>query len=173
MIIQAANMTRTFSVLALLALAATLAACDWSSHADTSLPEYRHRVDVVPVAWQSSYPVTREFAGEVVAPQNPVVAFELPGQVRELLVDEGDRVEAGALLARLDTQLLVSEAEELAARDEEIQQFIARKQPLDGGRIGRPEDLDQAVVYLLSDAARFVTGQVLAVDGGWSHSEAP
>jgi NAD(P)-dependent dehydrogenase (short-subunit alcohol dehydrogenase family) len=30
------------------------------------------------------------------------------------------------------------------------------------------EDLDAAVVYLLSDAARFVTGQVLAIDGGWS-----
>ena len=58
-----------------------------------------------------------------------------------------------------------------AAADERILSFIATKQPLDGGRIGRPEDLDEAVAYLLSDAARFVTGQVLAVDGGWSVSE--
>jgi NAD(P)-dependent dehydrogenase (short-subunit alcohol dehydrogenase family) len=49
--------------------------------------------------------------------------------------------------------------------------FVRSKQPLDGGRIGRADDLDGAVVYLLSDAARFVTGQVLAVDGGWSASE--
>jgi NAD(P)-dependent dehydrogenase (short-subunit alcohol dehydrogenase family) len=42
------------------------------------------------------------------------------------------------------------------------------KQPLDGGRIGHVTDLDAAVVYFLSEQSRFVTGQVLAVDGGWS-----
>jgi NAD(P)-dependent dehydrogenase (short-subunit alcohol dehydrogenase family) len=58
-----------------------------------------------------------------------------------------------------------------AAADERILKFIATKQPLDGGRIGRPDDCDGAAVFLLSDAARFVTGQVLAVDGGWGVSE--
>ena len=58
-----------------------------------------------------------------------------------------------------------------AAGDDEIMRFIQTKQPLDGGRIGRPEDLDAAVVYLLSDQSRFCTGQVLTVDGGWSVSE--
>ena len=58
-----------------------------------------------------------------------------------------------------------------AAGDEKILEFIKTKQPLDGGRIGRPDDCDGAAVYLLSDAARFVTGQVLAVDGGWTVSE--
>jgi len=58
-----------------------------------------------------------------------------------------------------------------AAQDETILKFIATKQPLDGGRIGRTDDCDGAAVFLLSDAARFITGQVLAVDGGWSVSE--
>lgn len=58
-----------------------------------------------------------------------------------------------------------------AAADDTIRQFIATKQPLDGGRIGRPDDCDGAAVFLLSDAARFITGQVLAVDGGWCVSE--
>jgi NAD(P)-dependent dehydrogenase (short-subunit alcohol dehydrogenase family) len=58
-----------------------------------------------------------------------------------------------------------------AAGDEAIQAFIRTKQPLDGGRMGVPGDLDGAAVYLLSDAARFCTGQVLAVDGGWTVSE--
>ena len=58
-----------------------------------------------------------------------------------------------------------------AAEDERIRSFIRTKQPLDGGRIGRPDDLDAAAIYFLSDASKFVTGQVLAVDGGWCVSE--
>lgn len=58
-----------------------------------------------------------------------------------------------------------------AAQDEQIMRFVAAKQPLDGGRIGQPSDLDAAAVYFLSDASCFVTGQVLAIDGGWSVSE--
>ncbi|MEM8738902.1 MAG: SDR family oxidoreductase [Planctomycetota bacterium] len=58
-----------------------------------------------------------------------------------------------------------------AAQDDTIQAFIKTKQPLDGGRIGRPEDLDDAAVFLLGPGSAFVTGQVLAVDGGWTVSE--
>jgi NAD(P)-dependent dehydrogenase (short-subunit alcohol dehydrogenase family) len=58
-----------------------------------------------------------------------------------------------------------------AVEDEAIQQFIKSKQPLDGGRIGRADDLDAAVVFFLSDQSRFATGQVLSIDGGWTHTE--
>jgi NAD(P)-dependent dehydrogenase (short-subunit alcohol dehydrogenase family) len=58
-----------------------------------------------------------------------------------------------------------------AAGDETIMRFIKTKQPLDGGRIGRPEDVDAAVVFFLSDASKFCTGQVLTIDGGWSVTE--
>lgn len=58
-----------------------------------------------------------------------------------------------------------------AGEDETIQRFLKTKQPLDGGRIGQPSDLDAAAVYFMGDGARFTTGQVLAVDGGWSVSE--
>ncbi len=60
---------------------------------------------------------------------------------------------------------------ERAQNDQAILDFIATKQPLDGGRIGEPSDFDAAAVYFLSDDSKFVTGQVLAVDGGWCVSE--
>lgn len=58
-----------------------------------------------------------------------------------------------------------------AAGDGEILSFIKTKQPLDGGRIGEPADLDAAAVFFMSDASKFTTGQVLAIDGGWCVSE--
>lgn len=43
-------------------------------------------------------------------------------------------------------------------------QALAEETPL--GRIGRPEDVAEGVFFLASAAADFITGQVLAVDGG-------
>ena len=58
-----------------------------------------------------------------------------------------------------------------AVDDTGIQSFIKTKQPLDGGRMGQPSDLDGLAVYFMSDQSKFTTGQVIAVDGGWSISE--
>jgi len=66
--------------------------------------------------------------------------------------------------------LVATPMSQRAQEKEEIMSFIEEKQPLDGGRIGSPQDLDEAALYLLGSKSRFVTGQVLAVDGGWTVS---
>lgn len=58
-----------------------------------------------------------------------------------------------------------------AAEDKEILRFLETKQPLDGGRPGVSEDINNAVLMFLHPNSKFITGQVLAVDGGWTLSE--
>ena len=48
----------------------------------------------------------------------------------------------------------------------ELQPEIAAMHPV--GRTGQPEEVAEAVVWLCSDKASFVTAQSLAVDGGWT-----
>ncbi len=57
-----------------------------------------------------------------------------------------------------------------AATDPAIRDFLRTKQPLTAGP-GRPEDCSDAAVFLCSDAAHFITGVILPVDGGWCVSE--
>jgi NAD(P)-dependent dehydrogenase (short-subunit alcohol dehydrogenase family) len=62
-----------------------------------------------------------------------------------------------------DTAMLRTEAQQLGEPGESFLKEAARR-PL--GRVGTPEEIAQAALYLASDAASFVTGTALVVDGG-------
>jgi NAD(P)-dependent dehydrogenase (short-subunit alcohol dehydrogenase family) len=62
-----------------------------------------------------------------------------------------------------DTGMLRNEAQQLGAKEDVFLAESARR-PL--GRIGKPEEIARAALYLASDASSFVTGTALVVDGG-------
>jgi 7-alpha-hydroxysteroid dehydrogenase len=59
---------------------------------------------------------------------------------------------------------ILTEALEVVAADPDLKAAIEAGTPL--RRLGEPDDIAAAVLYLASRAAGYVTGQVLAVDGG-------
>lgn len=53
-----------------------------------------------------------------------------------------------------------------ADRKDEVRAQLHARQPV--GRMGRPEEIAAAALYLASDEAEFVTGSAFVIDGGWT-----
>lgn len=78
-------------------------------------------VSVGRIVGADGYTIRREFAGRVEARRQSRIGFELGGELRDVDVEEGDRVAAGAVVARLDTARLdARRAEAQAALDEAV-----------------------------------------------------
>ncbi|MFZ6030122.1 MAG: SDR family oxidoreductase [Chloroflexota bacterium] len=61
----------------------------------------------------------------------------------------------------IDTAMI----DRFTAGNEQSRQQLAASQPMD--RLGKPEEIADAVVWLCSQGASFVTGETIAVDGGY------
>ena len=79
------------------------------------------QVAAIEVQRDTSFRIERSFIGQIEAGQSTRIAFERPGLVTEILVDEGDLVEEGQPLARLDQRLLNAEKSRLEANREAIE----------------------------------------------------
>jgi NAD(P)-dependent dehydrogenase (short-subunit alcohol dehydrogenase family) len=51
------------------------------------------------------------------------------------------------------------------ASDPDLKNLVIARHPL--GRLGEPEEIEAAVLWLCSDAASFVTGHTMTIDGGY------
>ncbi len=50
-------------------------------------------------------------------------------------------------------------------KDKKTKEFLLANTPL--GRVGNPEEIGKAVIFLASNDSNFITGHTLVVDGGW------
>ena len=93
----------------------------------------------------------------------------IEGLTRALAVDYGphgiriNAVALGSIATERYEEFLVRQESAVAARIEEEMRLL---HPI--GRVGRPEEVAAAVVYLLSDEASFINGATVPVDGGRS-----
>jgi NAD(P)-dependent dehydrogenase (short-subunit alcohol dehydrogenase family) len=86
----------------------------------------------------------------------------LLGMMRTLAVEWGPHsIRSNAILVGFVATEMTRDVDQQPAR-----KALTSRAPM--GRLGTPDDIGEAAAYLASDAARFVTGTCLTVDGGWS-----
>ncbi|NJL80135.1 MAG: efflux RND transporter periplasmic adaptor subunit [Richelia sp. RM2_1_2] len=73
-------------------------------------------VETIKIQLAKNYQTVQSYTGEVVAMRTSEIGFERSGKLVEVLVDEGDRVKKGAILAFLDTANLQAQRQSLIAQ---------------------------------------------------------
>jgi RND family efflux transporter MFP subunit len=88
--------------------------------------------------------ITREFPGKLSAAQTADVAFEVSGKIIELPVEEGQRVEAGAVLARLDPRDFEAKRDAAAAAEKSALAEAERTRALFEADVAPQQQLESA-----------------------------
>ena len=113
--------------------------------------------EIVPVAVRSitledGYDIERRFVGQIESRQTVDLSFELSGKLIEISVDEGDAVQEGQEIARLNTDLLLADRDRLLASRSALsaqldfaERQVERNTKLSETGFASAQRLDQAV----------------------------
>jgi RND family efflux transporter MFP subunit len=104
-------------ILTLFIALAVLSGCDVRGESTATL--IYQVVEAFTVSETEAFEIEREFSGVLRPAQRADLAFEFAGSMQAVLVNEGDPVSAGDLLAQLDISLLIIERRQLQAQLEE------------------------------------------------------
>ncbi|WP_413162201.1 efflux RND transporter periplasmic adaptor subunit [Capilliphycus salinus ALCB114379] len=100
-------------------------------------------VETLTVQRSDRYEVSRSYTGEIAALRASDLGFERGGKLIEVFVSEGDRVEAGQILARLESEEIEAQ---LSQAEAALDRFQADLAELEAG--SRPEDIAAAQARL-------------------------
>jgi RND family efflux transporter MFP subunit len=102
----------------------TLNACSKTVDKQDIIDSYQQSASLITLTPEKNYSVTRDYLGQITAKQHTNLSFEYPGRVSSVLVDSGDVIKKGQLLAQQDTQLLSYKTDELQAQRKQAQAQI-------------------------------------------------
>lgn len=153
------------ALVATLTLLLSLSACQPqpSEHSETKPPV----VNSANLVLKPGYTKLQQFSGSVRAGNTTGIGFELAGKLQKLLVDTGDRVKPGQLLAQLDTSLLEAEQTELQAALDQNQADIL----LARATLKRSLELS-AKQYLSEQQLDELKGKLASLEAGHARLEA-
>jgi NAD(P)-dependent dehydrogenase (short-subunit alcohol dehydrogenase family) len=92
--------------------------------------------------------------------------FAVVGLTKSMALDhatQGIRINC-VCPGRVETPFVAARLKEYPDPDTAYREMVSTQAV---GRMGRPEEIAAAVLYLVSDEAAFVTGSALVIDGGW------
>lgn len=95
--------------------------------------------------------ITRQFFGRVVAKETVDLAFQVGGQLVELPVIEGEPVEKGGLVARLDLEPFQLALEQAQAEKDQADRTLARLEKLEGSTVSQVSVEDARTQAELAD----------------------
>lgn len=105
-------------------------------------------------------------AGIVASPGRAAYCASKAGLIMLTKAMALDYAKAGIRVNAICPGVIISPMTEKSLQDPIVRQEKLEKTPL--GRLGMPEDIVPAAVYLASEDSAFVTGHVMVVDGGWT-----
>ena len=101
-------------------------------------------IEILEVEMLDSYKVSRDFPGKLLPSEQSRLAFEIPGKIKSLNVDVGDKVKKGQVLAELDDREAVAQLNQSKAKYDLAVQVLNRFKDLRTKGHISVQDLDRA-----------------------------
>jgi RND family efflux transporter MFP subunit len=99
--------------------ATTLTACSKVVDKEEAHHGFQQSASLVTIDPENSYTIARDYLGQITAKQHTSLSFEYSGRISNVLVDSGDVITKGQLLAQQDTQLLSYKTAELQSQKQQ------------------------------------------------------